>query len=350
MTTRAPASTSHAPLRARVPLWAAVVGLLVVLVASVLLAVTFGPADVAVTDVAASVAHHLGLGVEPPERIVDAIVWELRVPRTLTAAVVGAGLALAGAVMQSLTRNPLADPYLLGLSSGASLGAVGVLVLGVAIALPAAAFVGALAALALSLAIARAAGALTPTRMVLAGLAVSQLCAAATSVVIFWTATGDSYREIVTWLLGSVAGADWDAVGLAAVALLVVGTVLVANARTLDAFAFGDTAAASLGVHVERARWALLAAVALLTGAMVAVSGAIGFVGLVLPHAVRLVLGADHRRLLPAVALVGAVFLVWADTLARTVFAPRELPVGVVTALVGVPVFVILLRRRGSWA
>lgn len=324
-------------------------GLAVLLIVSVVLAVTFGPADVTAAEAFASIGHHVGLPVEPPERLTDAIVWELRTPRTLTAAVVGAGLALAGAVMQSLTRNPLADPYLLGLSSGASLGAVAVLVLGAAVALPTAAFVGALAALALSLAIARAAGALTPTRMVLAGLAVSQLCAAATSVVIFWTATGDSYREIVTWLLGSVAGADWDSVALAAAALAVVGLVLLTSARTLDAFAFGDTAAASLGVHVERTRWLLLGAVALLVGAMVAVSGAIGFVGLVLPHAVRLVLGARHRRLLPAVALVGAVFLVWADALARTVFDPRELPVGVVTALVGVPVFVALLRRRGSW-
>jgi len=330
-------------------MWAAIAGLLAALVVSVVVAVTFGPADVSAAEAFASIAQHVGLPVEAPDRLTDAIVWELRAPRTLTAAVVGAGLGLAGAVMQSLTRNPLADPYLLGLSSGASLGAVAVLVLGAAVALPAAAFVGALGALALSLAIARAAGALTPTRMVLAGLAVSQLCAAATSVVIFWTATGDSYREIVTWLLGSVAGADWGSVGLAATALAVVGTVLLASARTLDAFAFGDTAAASLGVHVERTRWVLLGAVALLVGAMVAVSGAIGFVGLVLPHAVRLVLGAPHRRLLPAVALVGAVFLVWADTLARTAFDPRELPVGVVTALVGVPVFVLLLRRRGSW-
>ncbi|NLF05601.1 MAG: iron chelate uptake ABC transporter family permease subunit [Actinomycetales bacterium] len=346
MTTTAEGATR----RARVPLAVALAGLFVLLVVSVVVAVTFGPADVSTAEAFASITHHLGLPVDAPDRLTDAIVWELRTPRTLTAAVVGAGLGLAGAVMQSLTRNPLADPYLLGLSSGASLGAVAVLVLGLAVALPAAAFVGALGALALSLAIARAAGSLTPTRMVLAGLAVSQLCAAATSVVIFWTATGDSYREIVTWLLGSVAGADWGSVGLAAVALVVVGLVLLASAPTLDAFAFGDTAAASLGVHVERTRWLLLAAVALLTGAMVAVSGAIGFVGLVLPHGVRLVLGAPHRRLLPAVALTGAVFLVWADTLARTVFDPRELPVGVVTALVGVPVFVILLRRRGSWS
>src|SRR5690606_11953926 len=174
---------------ARVPLAGAVVGALVLLLASVVLATTLGPADVTAGEALASIAHHLGLGVDPPERLTDAIVWELRMPRTLTAAVVGAGLALAGAVMQSLTRNPLADPYLLGLSSGASLGAVAVLVLGLALALPVAAFAGALAALVLSLAIARAAGSLTPTRMVLAGLAVSQACAAATSVVIFWTAT-----------------------------------------------------------------------------------------------------------------------------------------------------------------
>lgn len=332
------------------PWWVACLLAAGVLLASVVLAVTFGPADISPAEALASIGHHLGLPFEAPARLEDAIVWELRMPRTLTAAAVGAGLGLAGAVMQSLTRNPLADPYLLGLSSGASLGAVAVLVLGLSLALPLAAFAGALAALALSLAIARAAGAVTPTRTVLAGLAVSQLAAAATSVVIFWTATGDSYREIVTWLLGSVARAQWSSVGIAASVLLVVGAVLLASARTLDAFAFGDTAAAALGVHVERTRWLLLTAVALLTGAMVAVSGAIGFVGLVLPHAVRAVVGAPHRRLLPLVALVGAVFLVWADTLARTLFDPRELPVGVVTALVGVPVFVILLRRRGSWS
>lgn len=320
-----------------------------VLLASVVLAVTIGPSDVTVAQVLASVGHHLGGDVTTPPHLVDAIVWELRIPRVLTAAAVGAGLALSGAVMQSLTRNPLADPYLLGLSSGASLGAVAVLLLGLAAALPVAAFVGALVALALSLVLARVDGMLTPTRAVLAGLAVSQLCAAGASLVIFATATGDSYREIITWLMGSLAGATWSSVLLAAVAVAVVGTVLLARARTLDAFAFGDTAAAALGIGVDRTRWTLLTLVALLTGAMVAVSGSIGFVGLVLPHAVRALTGTPHRRLLPAVALVGGTFLVWADTLARTVLEPQELPVGVVTALVGVPVFVVLLRRRAAW-
>ncbi len=332
-------------MRARTPLALLLAAGVAVLVATILVTVTIGPADLGVAEVARSVAAHLGLPVEAVPRLHDAIVWELRLPRVLTAAAVGAGLALAGAVMQSLTRNPLADPYLLGLSSGASLGAVAVLVVGVGLLLPVAAFAGALLALVATLTLARTGGTLSPGRAVLAGLAVSQLAAAGTSFVIFWTATGDSYREILTWLLGSLAGSTWSSVAIAGVAVLVVGSVLVLSATRLDAFAFGDTSAAALGIDVDRTRWGLMTVVALLTGAMVAVSGAIGFVGLILPHAVSSLTGPAHRRLLPVAALSGAVFLVWADTLARTLFDPRELPVGIVTALVGVPVFAYLLRR-----
>ncbi|MCA5893281.1 iron chelate uptake ABC transporter family permease subunit [Isoptericola sp. NEAU-Y5] len=321
----------------------------VVLVASVLVAVTVGPAALSVGDVAASVAGHLGLGpvlgLEPLGTLRDGMVWELRLPRVLTAAAVGGGLALCGVVMQSLTRNPLADPYLLGLSSGASLGAVLVLVAGVTALLPVAAFVGAVAALVAALALAGASGTITPTRTVLAGLAVSQLAAAATSFVIFWSATGDSYREILSWLMGSVAGATWTSVAITGVAVLVLGTLLASTGSVLDAFTFGDTAAATLGVPVARVRWLLLVGVALLTGALVSQSGSIGFVGLILPHAVRMLTGARHRLLLPLSALCGASFLIWADTLARTVFAPREVPVGIVTAAVGAPVFALLLWR-----
>jgi iron complex transport system permease protein len=309
--------------------------------------VTVGPADITARDVWASVLHHLGVGESPLTVLRDGIVWQLRMPRVLTAAAVGAGLAMAGAVMQALTRNALADPYLLGLSSGASLGAVSVLLLGLSVLLPVAAFAGALAALLLTLLIARAGGAgLAPTRTVLAGVAVSSLGAALTSFVVFWTATGDSYREILSWLLGSLAGADWTTVTIAAGALAAVGLPIVLSGRSLDAFAFGDTAAAALGVHVSRTRWLLLIATALLTGAMVSVSGSIGFIGLVLPHAVRLVVGARHRVLLPLSALVGAIVLIWSDTLARTLFDPRELPVGIVTAVVGAPLFILLLVRR----
>jgi iron complex transport system permease protein len=344
----APQATATS-VRARTPLVLLVLAGLAVLVVTVLVTVTIGPADLGVGEVARSVAGHLGLPVEVVSRLHDAIVWDLRLPRVLTAAAVGAGLAIAGAVMQSLTRNPLADPYLLGLSSGASLGAVAVLVVGVGLLLPVAAFAGAFLALVATLALARSGSTLSPGRTVLAGLAVSQMAAAGTSFVIFWSSTGDSYREILNWLLGSLAGATWASVAIAGIAVVVVGTVLLLSATRLDAFAFGDTSAAALGIDVDRTRWTLMTVVALLTGAMVAVSGAIGFVGLILPHAVSSLTGPAHRRLLPVAAISGAVFLVWADTLARTVFDPRELPVGIVTALIGVPVFAYLLRRgKGS--
>ncbi|MFB6610713.1 putative F420-0 ABC transporter permease subunit [Agromyces sp. NPDC056379] len=338
--------------RGRVWLWAVALG--AALAASVVAAVTIGPAGLAPADVVASIAAHLGIGEPTLSPLRDGIVWELRMPRVLTAAAVGAGLALCGAVMQALTRNPLADPYLLGLSSGASVGAVIVIVLGVGLLLPLAAFAGALAALVATLALAGAAGrgaggsggGLSPTRTVLAGLAVSSMFGAITSLVIFWSATGDSYREILNWLLGSLAGTDWVSVAIAGGALLAIGIPLVASARTLDAFAFGDAAASALGVHVGRSRVLLLGGTALLTGALVAVSGSIGFIGLILPHGVRLLVGSRHRALLPLSALAGALFLVWADTAARTLFDPRELPVGIITALVGGPVFALLLMRR----
>ena len=325
-------------------------GLAGLLACSIVVSVTFGPAELTVPEVWGSVLSHLGIGESPLTPLRDGIVWELRVPRILTAAAVGAGLALSGAVMQAVTRNQLADPYLLGLSSGASLGAVSVLLLGVAVLLPVAAFGGALLAMAATLALAGALGRITPTRTVLAGVAMSALAGAVTSFVIFWTVTGDSYREILSWLLGSLSGARWPAAAIAGAALLVIGVPLALGGRVLDAFAFGDATAASLGVPVQRVRWVMLVATALLTGAMVSVSGSIGFVGLVLPHAVRLLTGPGHRALLPLSGLVGAVFLVWADTIARSLFDPRELPVGIVTALVGAPVFALLLARRRSEA
>ena len=340
-------------MSARTGLWTA--GAVAALLVTVVVAVGIGPAGLSPAEVWQVVATRLGwgdwLGVAPPGRIVDGMVWQLRLPRVLTAAAVGAGLAVCGVVMQSLTRNPLADPYLLGLSSGASLGAASVLVLGVSVLLPVAAFVGATAALVMTLLLAAASGRSggvggpSPTRTVLAGLAVSQLAAAATSFVIFLSAKGDQYREILSWLMGSVAGATWTSVAIAGGAVLVLGTALASTGSLLDSFTFGDTAAAALGVPVARVRWLLLVGVALLTGALVSQSGSIGFVGLILPHAVRLLVGAGHRTLLVLSALFGASFLVWADTLARTVLDPRELPVGIVTAAIGAPVFAALLWR-----
>lgn len=337
----------------------------VVLAGSLVVALTIGPANSATAglerlrpgDVLASAGHHvrvllaqLGLGIDPGppplSAIREAIIWQGRAPRLFTAVFVGAGLALAGAVMQSVTRNPLADPYLLGLSSGASLGAVLVLLLGVGLLLPVAAFAGAMLALLLTLSL--GGGSAAPHRLVLAGVAVAQGLSALVSFAIFTTARGDSYRDILGWLLGSLSGATWASVGIAGVATVVVGAVLIGSARTLDSFAFGEVTAASLGVRVVRSRWLLLTASALLTGALVSVSGSIGFVGLVLPHMVRLVAGSRHRVVLPLAALGGGVFLLWADTAARSMFAPLEVPVGILTAAIGAPVFALLLARRRS--
>ncbi|WP_224702407.1 putative F420-0 ABC transporter permease subunit [Devosia aquimaris] len=313
---------------------------------SLVLAVTLGPADIAATEVWQTIAHHLGLpGEVPVTRLRDAIIWDLRLPRVLVAAGIGAGLALCGAIMQALTRNPLADPYLLGLSSGAALGAVVFLLIGAALLMPLGAFAGAGAAMALTLLITRLLGGATPSRAILSGIAISALMSAATSFLIFWSATGDSYREILSWLMGSLSGSGWADAGVVLAAVLVLGVPMLFAGRALDAFAFGDAAAATLGVDVARLRWLLLGATALLTGSLVAVGGAIGFVGLIVPHVVRLATGSRHRVMLPVAMLVGASFMVWTDTAARSLFAPRELPVGIITALLGAPIFLLVLLR-----
>ncbi|GGS46731.1 iron chelate uptake ABC transporter family permease subunit [Streptomyces griseoviridis] len=320
---------------------------LAALAVSVAVAVTIGPADISTADVWSSVAAHLGLGESGLALLRDGIVWDLRMPRTLLAAVCGAGLALCGAVMQSLLRNPLADPFVLGVSSGASTGAVAVIVLGVgggAVSLSAGAFLGALLSFGLVLLLSHTLGG-SVDRVVLSGVAAMQLFSALTSLTVLTSADAETTRGVMFWLLGSLTGADWADVLLCAGILVAVLVVCLAHSATLDAFTFGEEAAASLGVRVARARLVLLCATALLTAALVSCAGAIGFVGLVLPHATRALTGAAHARLLPVTVLTGAVFLVWVDTLARTVLDPQEIPVGVVTSLIGVPAFVVVLYR-----
>ncbi|WP_323014603.1 iron chelate uptake ABC transporter family permease subunit [Devosia sp.] len=320
--------------------------LVVVLLASIVLAVTLGPADIAPMEVWQTIGHRLGLVAESPVgRLREAIIWELRLPRLLVAAATGAGLALCGAVLQALTRNPLADPYLLGLSSGASLGAVIFLLAGATLLMPLGAFLGAAAAMALTLLVTQLLGGVTPSRAILAGISISALAAAGTSLLIFWAVTADSYREILSWLMGSLGGVVWGEALPVLAGVTVLGGLLLISGRALDAFAFGETAAASLGVDVTRLRWLLLGGTALLTGILVSIGGAIGFVGLVVPHIVRLATGSRHRLLLPVSMLVGAIFMVWTDTAARSLFAPRELPVGILTALVGAPIFLLVLFR-----
>lgn len=333
----------------RIPIAAAlVVGGIALALASIAVAVTLGPADVSLVNVRDVITNHLGLTSIPVRVSEDAIVWQERLPRALVAAACGAGLGLCGAMLQSLLRNPLADPFILGVSSGASTGAVTVGVLGLggtAIGLSGGAFVGALVAFGLVLLLARYSKAGTAS-IVLAGVASTQLFSALTSLVVFAFADSDETRGVMFWLLGSLEGMRWDDVGLTMSVTLVGVIIALASIRSLDAFAFGDDVAASLGVHVARTRVLLLVLTALLTATLVSVAGAIGFVGLVLPHAARMLFGSRHSRVIPATALLGAVFMVWVDAFSRVAFAPTPLPVGVGTALVGVPVFIFLLVRK----
>lgn len=328
------------------------VGVLVLLV-SMAAALGIGAVGLPIDRVVEVLLRRLALGDFAVTALDDQIVWQLRLPRVLGAAAVGAALAGAGAVLQSITRNDLADPYLLGISSGAAVGAVTVIVLGISVAgfvggaaVTLAGFLGALGSLALVLALAAGRdGRLSPTRTVLAGVAVAQGCAAYTSMVVIMAGDGDAARRALSWSLGSMAGLRWESAIFVTVLAVVATLLFVLFADQLDAFAFGEDAARSLGVSVEATRWTLMVATALVTAGMVAYVGAIGFVGLVVPHVVRLLVGARHRTLLPLSAVVGATLLVWADTAARSAVDGHEIPIGAVTAVVGTPFFAWLLRR-----
>ncbi len=279
-----------------------------------------------------------------------AIVRDLRVPRVVLAFLVGGCLAVTGAALQALVRNPLADPYLLGLSGGAGLGAVAAIALGVggAWTVPAAALVGALLAILLVYRVALVAGSVLDARVLLLGGVVVGAFAASVMGAIMALSPAPEVRNALMWLLGSFDRASWRAVAIFAVYASLPLAVLYTLSRTLDLIALGEEPARFLGANVERTKRVLYVTASLLTAVAVAIAGIIGFVGLVVPHAVRMVWGHLHRSLLPAAFLLGGILVVIADALARTAFAPLELPVGVVTALIGVPIFVLLVRRWAS--
>lgn len=281
-----------------------------------------------------------------------AIVRRLRLPRAVLAAMVGGALAASGATFQALLRNPLAEPYILGISGGAAVGAVfAIALLGVAASggiVAVCALAGSILAILLVFRIAAVVGRALDTRiLLLAGVVVGAFFNACILLALTF-ADADAFRSAIFWMMGSFSGATWKSIALLAGAMVPALTVLLALARPLNLLAVGEETAAYLGTRVERTKLLAYGTASLLTAGAVAVSGVIGFVGLVVPHVVRMLWGADHRFLLPASVLAGAAFVVLADTLARTAAAPTELPVGVVTAFVGVPFFVYLLRRRAA--
>jgi iron complex transport system permease protein len=327
------------PLRS--PLAAVALSALVA-VAAVTMSVAFGAADLSLARVLAALTDN-GSAADRN------IVLDLRLPRAILAAIAGGGLALSGAVFQAMLRNPLADPYVLGVSSGAALGAVTTAVLTTSpFLLPVAAMLGAFAAIMIVFAIAiRTSRRLDPRVLLLAGVILSSLFQAII-LLMLTMADVESFRSTIFWMMGSVSTASWRTVAMLGAYVAPASLILYALARPLNLIAAGEETALYLGVRVESVTRITYFVASVLVGASVASCGAIGFVGLVIPHAVRLLCGSDHRTVLPASLFLGAAFLVISDTVARTIAAPAELPVGVVTALIGVPIFIVLLIRRAA--
>jgi len=324
------------------------------LIVSVFLASAFGSVTIPLPDIVKMALNKTAFFDFPAtwRAVEETIIFQIRLPRVIGGALVGAALATAGVLFQGLLRNPMADPYIIGTSAGAALGATIAMVLPINLAflgfglVPIAAFVGALAAVILVYNLARVGGRTPVISMLLAGFVVSALLAAIMAFMMSISQRlGLGLQAVYSFLMGHISVTSWS--DIAIIAPLVIGGIVAARffASHLNAFSLGEEGAAYLGINIERDKILILALGSLLTAAAVCISGLIGFVGLVVPHAVRLVLGPDHRLLLPASALAGAAFLVIADLLARSLLAPIEIPVGIVTALIGAPVFIYLLRR-----
>lgn len=340
---------THNPIKARLRLTIGVG--LIALFLSLSVAVSVGAVSVPLPTVWGVVINKLAPDLITPNWSAgrEAIVWEIRFPRAILACFVGAGLAIVGASLQAVTRNSLADPHLLGISAGGAFGAIlALLHTGLFIGLltvPLMAFLGALGATLIVLGVSQFATATSADRLVLAGVAVSFIVMSAANVLIF---LGDprAVHTVVFWMLGGLGLAQWSQLIYPLAVLIFCGAYLWVNARNLNAMTVGDETAATLGIAVKRFRLTVFVVGAMITGVMVAFSGIIGFVGLMIPHIVRLIVGGDYTRVLPVSALLGAIFLVWADIFARTVMAPDDIPIGIITGLIGGVFFVWLLRRN----
>jgi len=282
------------------------------------------------------------------------IIWQIRLPRVLMSAIVGSGLAICGAVMQAAVQNPLAEPYILGISAGASLGATfSILIGGLSGALLGMgtavwAFIGALAASLFVMTLSGIGGRTSTVKMVLAGSIASALFIALSNFIIYLSSNAEGMRSVTFWTMGSLAAAKWDNLALPVAGIIACCVFFLSQFRVLNTLLLGEEAAVTLGIDLAKVRRFYLIITALVTGLIVSVCGIFGFVGLVVPHVVRGIVGADHRRLIPVTILVGAIFLIWADVLARTILPSGELPIGILTAMVGAPFFMYILVKQSS--
>ncbi|OPX71514.1 MAG: Cobalamin import system permease protein BtuC [Methanoregulaceae archaeon PtaB.Bin108] len=330
-----------------------IVVLCLILALAMLLGVSIGESDIPFSRTMAIIGSPLFPVAHDWTPAEESIILFIRLPRVLLAALVGASLAICGAVLQSLFRNPMADPFLLGISNGAALGASLVLVTGLAVGsgifgVPVAAFAFGLLTIIIVYELARVGNRVPVTSLLLCGIAVAAFMSAGTSFLLF--VSGENLHQVVFWLLGGIAGRGWEYVGLLLPFVIGGSVFFFSLTRPLNALMFGEESAQYLGIDVERLKKLILVAISLVTGAAVSVSGIIGFVGLITPHMVRLWAGPNHRALLPLSFLVGAILLVLADLTSRLILAPNELPIGIITALCGAPFFAYLLRRRNREA
>jgi iron complex transport system permease protein len=282
------------------------------------------------------------------------IIWSIRFPRVLLALLVGAGLSLCGMVMQATVQNPLADPYILGISSGASLGATFAILVGFGAvgmfaqySLAFGAFIGAFGASLLVLTLAGLGGKMTSVKLVLSGMVINALCLAFSNFIVYFANNAEGIRTVTFWTMGSLATATWSKLPLISIIVLLAILFFLIQTRILNTMLVGDEAAVTLGINLSSFRKFYLLATALITGVIVASCGMIGFVGLIIPHIVRGMVGSDHRRLLPITVLIGAIFLVWTDVLARIIVPSVELPIGIITAMIGAPLFMYMLVKKG---
>ncbi len=340
--------TANPPTGRRVALVA--VATLIALAAAVVGGLVIGPTSIGTTRVVGDVASHLGLGHSTLTPLQSSIIWQFRAPRMVLGLLAGSMLAVAGGTYQGVFRNPLADPYLLGVAAGAGLGAtIAIVDVGGGLTTPywtpLLAFVGAMVAVAVTWVIGGRGLRSNTSTLILAGVAVASLFTS-TQTFLQQQSSTNSIARVYIWLLGSLASASWSSVLLVLPYVAICLLICVAAGRALDVMSVGEDESRSLGLPVQRVRFVVIVASSLGTAAIVSAVGLIGFVGIIVPHIVRLLVGTSYRRILPLSVAFGAAFLVFADTIARTVLAPSELPLGVVTAIVGAPVFVIILSLR----
>ena len=331
--------------------------LILLFISSIILGISFGAVDIPPYDVYRVFLYKVfGIKIGNLDEILNStlfdIIWGVRMPRVLLGAFAGMALAMVGVIMQATIQNPLGDPYILGLSSGASLGATFSILIGFSGVLssfgaPLGAFLGALIASIFVYFLAKIGGRITPFKMILAGMVISSICSSLTSLIIFLSKDNEGIRTVNFWMMGSLAGAEWSNIVLPIAISVIPLIYFFTQYRNLNLMVLGDETSITLGLNIEKHRKIYMILSSLITGVIVSVCGNIGFVGIMIPHIVRLIFGTDHKTLLPFSALVGAIFLIWADVIARCAITNMELPIGIITSVIGAP-FLLWLMVKGT--